>query len=241
MIYLSGEVWQKGRRRNNQDSITIQEIATRKGTMLLAAVCDGMGGHEEGETASGFVAEQLVAWLYAEVLKLMETGRSHGMWKRSWYRCFYGINRKLNLYAEKKGIFTGTTATMLFLYEHRYYLFHIGDSRLYRIRGAFSIFGGIRQLTKDHIYKMHVLSRCIGAGRCDMPEYKTGRVQRGDGFLLCSDGLYGHVKEKELAETLRTKHIKEEKQVKRILYELSERAYARGESDNISAVYIAVK
>lgn len=239
-IYLSGEVWQQGRRRNNQDSITVQEIVTRKGVMLLAAVCDGMGGHEEGETASGFVTEQLVAWLYAEVLRLMQEGKGRGMWRRSWYRCFYGINRKLNLYAEKKGIFTGTTATMLFLYQRRYYLFHVGDSRAYRIRGSLPVFVGIKQLTRDHIHKAHVLSRCIGAGRCDMPAYKTGRVRKGDGFLLCSDGLYGHISDKELAESLRPRQIREERQIKRILRELSDRAYARGENDNISAVYIAV-
>lgn len=246
-MYLSSEVWLVGRRKNNQDSIAVQEIVTRKGSLLLAAVCDGMGGHEEGETASGFAAEQLVAWLYGEVLKLMQ-GREHrGMWKRSWYRCFYQMNQKLNQYAEKKGIFTGTTATALFLYKRRYYLFHIGDSRVYRIRNTLSASAHIKQLTKDHIHKPHLLSRCIGAGRCDMPDYRTGIIQNGggflrgkEGFLLCSDGFYRRIHDKELAQALQPKYINGEKQMQKVLRELAGRAYERGESDNISAVYIVV-
>ncbi len=223
----------------------IQEILTRKGRILLAAVCDGMGGYEEGETASGFAAEELTAWLYGEIVTLLQEKEREGMWKRSWYRCFYQINRKLNLYAKKKDIFLGTTATVLFLYKRRYHLFHIGDSRAYHARPSLFPSRRFFSLTKDHISRNHLLSRCIGADRCDMPDYVTGRLRARsgrEGFLLCSDGLYRRITQQELADALRPGDFKgaEEKQIKRRLRELAGRAYERGETDNISAVYIVV-
>lgn len=241
IVYVSGEVWKRGGRNVNQDSIVIQEIATCKGRLFLAAVCDGMGGCDEGENASGFVVQQLVAWLYDEILELLQKHVDTAGWRRSWYRCFYQVNQKLNAYAENNGIFTGTTMTMLFCWKRRYYVFHIGDSRVYRIRKGVGRNNGIKQLTQDDVWQEHVLKRCIGAGRTDMPEYLSGRLRREEGFLICSDGLYRRMRNAEFAEALLPKHIKTEKDIKRVLLELAERAQTRGERDNISAVYMVCK
>ena len=241
MTYLSGEVWIRGGRKDNQDSIVVQEIMTRKGKVLLAAVCDGMGGHAEGETASGFVAEQIVAWLYAEILGMLQRNASHRQWKRSWYRCFYHINQKLNTYAEKKEIFMGTTMTMLFVSQEWYHLCHIGDSRAYKIRNTICQSGYIKQMTKDHIDKPHVLTRCIGTNRNAMPDYIRWRMRKNEGILLCSDGFYRCVHKKELAGALMPKHLKTEKDIRKVLREVAGRVQERGETDNISAVYVLRK
>ena len=59
-------LWEKGECETNEDSLVLQQVETRVGTVTLAAVCDGVGGLKEGETASGYMAEMLIVWFYKE-------------------------------------------------------------------------------------------------------------------------------------------------------------------------------
>ena len=55
----------------NQDSVVLQQVLTRRGRVLLAAVCDGMGGVSRGGEASGYAAVQLRKWFYTELFAMM--------------------------------------------------------------------------------------------------------------------------------------------------------------------------
>ena len=110
----------------------------------------------------------------------------------------------------------GTTLVALLVGEERIALAHVGDSRAYLVRGA-----RIRQLTDDHSLvaelvrrreiteraarghpHRHVLTRALGVRRSVEPDLAELTPAAGDTFVLCSDGLTGHVSDEEIAETV---------------------------------------
>lgn len=236
MRYYSTQYWNAGRRKRNEDSLCVEQVRTRRGRVLMAAVCDGIGGLSEGETASGYVVEELVKWFYEEgVPKIRFSGMDR--MKGSLMRRLEQINNRLYLYGEKKGIRLGTTASILLLWENQYAVFQIGDSRIYRIRFR------CRQLTTDQINKQGALLQGIGAARSCVPAVQTGAVRNGERFLVCSDGFYRRQTGKEFAKLFgrrlfQSKGGCERHLRNRVLREVGERLLRQGETDNISAVLI---
>jgi protein phosphatase len=72
----------------------------------------------------------------------------------------------------------------------RYYLAHVGDSRIYRLRG-----GRLEQLSTDHVWEhpelKNVLSRAVGLDAHLSVDYADGELEAGDVFALMSDGVWG--------------------------------------------------
>lgn len=184
-------------RSSNEDNFLIDAA------LGLVAVADGMGGHEAGEVASADALSAVAQFLHAAidgghdatgnpvltVHAAVEYANQH----------LYQTNVKLNR-ADGNGM--GTTLTGLWhpLPGGPLVVFHIGDSRLYRLRR-----GALVQLTRDqtmyqealdagaHEYlpPRNLLLQALGPG-CDIePELHLQTVEAGDLFLLCSDGLYG--------------------------------------------------
>ncbi|MBE5895005.1 MAG: serine/threonine-protein phosphatase, partial [Lachnospiraceae bacterium] len=71
-----GVLYEKGCRERNQDSLALHRMMTQRGEVVLAAVCDGLGGMDAGEIASGYVAERLSIWFYEDLPDLLEKRRS---------------------------------------------------------------------------------------------------------------------------------------------------------------------
>ncbi|MFR0666029.1 MAG: PP2C family protein-serine/threonine phosphatase [Faecalimonas umbilicata] len=81
MKLLSAACSDRGiKKKINQDSLLVRSAMTKEGEILLAAVCDGMGGLEKGEVASGEVIRALVRW-FEETLPLLLSGEQR---KREW-------------------------------------------------------------------------------------------------------------------------------------------------------------
>ena len=59
MQFISEVYWDRGAREVNEDSLSLQQVSIRGKKVVFALVCDGIGGLEQGETASGFVAERM--------------------------------------------------------------------------------------------------------------------------------------------------------------------------------------
>ena len=84
MRYLTGVYWERGRRAmRNQDSVVLLQVLTARGRVLMAAVCDGMGGLEQGETASGYVTRRLQEWFYASLLRAIRKRKAYWIIRRS--------------------------------------------------------------------------------------------------------------------------------------------------------------
>ena len=232
MKFLTGAYWDCGQQLCNQDSITLQQVITCRGRVLMAIVCDGIGGLSKGEVASGYVIERMVACFYRRIVELIGKGKSPNVIQRSLIRCMYSINEEFYRYGQEREEQLGTTMSLLLVWNHRYLICHIGDSRIYRCKGQ-----KMELLTTDHSGGGHRLLKCIGSFPFQKPEIKLGRVRKKQGFLLCTDGFY---RLQNWGEMFEPSSILEEVQIERRLQENAAYIKKRGERDNLSAIYIKV-
>ncbi len=202
-------------RENNEDSYLYWEPtndAEFRRTGRLAIIADGMGGHEGGQEASRLAVET-VREVYDHVVR--EDPQA------ALIESFVAAHARIQEFAELYPAFhgMGTTCTALALRARHLYFAHVGDSRLYLIRGA-----TIQRLTRDHSYvgrlvesgivraedaekhpQRHILTAALGAGKdivVDGAEQEF-LLQEGDGLLLCTDGLWSIVNEDELENAVR--------------------------------------
>jgi serine/threonine protein phosphatase PrpC len=197
-------------RENNEDQFAYWEPAAddefaRKGR--LAMVADGMGGHEGGQEASR-IAVETIQEIFAE--------SSDGDPQSLLLMGFQIAHERILDYAaghpELHGM--GTTATAVALLGNHLYYAHVGDSRLYLIRGS-----SISRLTHDHSYvgrlvengvisaaeaeihpQRHILTAALGAGTDLLPETPQPPIalQKDDVLVLCTDGLWSLLTESEI-------------------------------------------
>ncbi len=245
-----GCLYERGQRESNQDSIALHKIVTLYGEAVLAVVCDGMGGMDEGETASGYVAERMSCWFYEDLPLLLERRlRMKGI-ARSIERKLFHLHIDLKEYGKRKGIVTGTTVSILLIMDKKYLICHLGDSVIYRIsrkRTSFrrirvssdGNFGrGIRRLTRIHGDAASGLDRCIGSGRYHPPDVICGRLRKHMAFLVSSDGFWHHLKEEEIGNTFQGESGECTEWAEKRLRALAAKAIRQGETDNISAIYL---
>ena len=239
MDYQVSVYWNKGAvRRTNQDSLIVLQALTSQGRVLMAAVCDGMGGMDKGECASGYLTEELVTWFYNSLLRAI--GKRKPLWviRRSLERNLYRIQARLQNYADKRGLEMGTTMSLLVLWEKKYLLWHLGDSRIYHLSGHRK--RKIYLMTEDHVQGKNRLTKCVGSFGFFAPDFRMGTIGKGEAFLLCSDGFWHMMDAEELGEAL-TPALMTEERCERRLREIGETAMRRGERDNLSAIYINIR
>lgn len=231
--------WDKGHKPLNQDSVSVQEIRIRGKKVLFVLICDGIGGLQQGENASGYVTERMTEWFYKECVDMLCRRKGRKKIKKAGLRALYGCNEELRRYGAKHDLKLGTTLTMLLLQERKYILWHSGDTRAYRIRTL-----GIRRhiyiqrLTEDHTADNHTLIRCIGSFSWKEPDVCSGSVGGKEIILLCSDGFRNRIKEKQLGEALHPCYIQNKEQLRRCMEQLGMYVRGQGEKDDISAAAI---
>jgi protein phosphatase len=170
------------------------------------AVADGMGGHEAGDLASQTVVQALSTIARpsspAELLRQCEE------------RIVYANHRLLEIADERGGLVIGSTVAVLLTFGGHFACVWSGDSRVYLIRG-----GEIAQISRDHTQVQqlveegaitaeearnwpgrNVITRAIGVNEDPELELMQGALTAGDTFVVCSDGLTGHVTDAEIME-----------------------------------------
>lgn len=237
MQFLSEIYWDRGARESNQDSVSLQQVSIRGKRAVMALVCDGIGGLEQGEIASGYVAERMTEWFYTEGIRMLGKRKGWGKICRAGLRALYYCNGQMEEYGKKQGLKMGTAVTMLLASGKKYAVWHSGDTRLYRLRG------GIRKtqvgrLTKDHTVNHHILVRCIGSFPWKEPDVLRGRIRRNQVMLLCTDGFRNKVTEEKIGEALQPTSLLSREQIGRRLEELAAYGKRHGETDNMAAVAI---
>lgn len=244
MRYISEVHWERGGRRVNEDSVSLQEVRMQGKTALLVLVCDGIGGLCDGENASGFVAERVTEWFYKEALVMLEKKKRTKKIIKAGLRALYECNEELERQADKTKRKTGTTATIMLLFGAKYLLWHVGDTRGYRIRKI--LFGQrkktgnvkMRRLTEDHTAYENALLRCIGSFKWQGADVEKGYIRKGETILLCSDGFRNRIEEKRLGEALQMGEVYTKDDLQRRLREIAEYVKQKGENDNISAIAV---
>src|SRR5215470_9103957 len=227
-------------RSGNEDNFAV----TARGNRGLFIVADGMGGHAAGEVASEMAVQTIEQEL--DGLKDLDdsTGDRLGQALRKANR---NIHERTITEVDKQGM--GTTASVLLIFDRKYLIGQVGDSRVYLLRD-----GALHQLTKDHSYVQeqvdagfltpeqaryhpysNVITRCVGASPDVQPDTYKGDVKIGDLFLVASDGLTGMVDDRRLQILLMSRAEPERK-----VYSLIQEANGRGGLDNITAIVVQV-
>ncbi len=234
-------------RENNEDSYAYWEPSgddqfQRIGR--LAIVADGMGGHEGGQEASRIAVEAIQQMYAADPNGDPQTLLTAGF-REAHNRIFEHSSKDEQLHG------MGTTATALAIIGERLAYAHVGDSRLYCVRGQ-----SINRLTRDHSYvnrlvedgvltpeeaevhpQRNILTAALGVGPEITPDApaQSVRVQSGDILVLCTDGLWGLVTDDEIRDTV----VKNKPQV--ACETLVKMAKQRGGPDNITVQVLRVE
>lgn len=209
-IFVGFAESRQGGRPENQDSYAFKQ--TELGFLLT--VCDGMGGGPGGKTASTIAVSEIIAGI-EEASKDEEVAN---IIIKAIRRANMTIIETANQNPKLKGM--GSTATVLLLSEHSVFLAHVGDSRIYQMRGGKKIFrtfdhSMVFDLVKQKVIteeqarlsaQSNVITRALGI-KPDLEVDITERAyEKGDRFVLCSDGIHGSMREKEFLKMLsRTK------------------------------------
>lgn len=237
MEILSEIYWDKGMRESNQDSVSFQQVSICGKKAVLALVCDGIGGLQQGETASGFAAERMTEWFYTEGIRMLQKRKGRKKIEKAGLRVLYHCNEEMGRYGERHGIKLGSAMTALLISGKRYVLWHSGDTRFYRVRRGIRK-THVRRLTKDHTADSRTLLRCIGSFSWKEPDVSGGKIRKNQVMLLCTDGFRNKISEAQIGEALQPAFLQSREQIGRRLEELAGYGKRHGETDNISAIVI---
>ena len=232
-----------GGRASQQDSL----FSGERDGMLLAAVCDGMGGMNGGETAS-----ELSARFFAEAFYEEEISDIADFLERAARRADDAV---FNLTEDGRPMGAGSTVVSVLARGRELYWISVGDSRIYLFRR-----GELLCPIRPHNYG-ELLKRQLAEGKIDEAAYRAGQknaealisflgigglklmeqnrqpfwLEDEDQVLLCSDGLYRSLSEERLRELLMS-GMSTGVLVKRLVQEAVEAGGAR--QDNTSAILI---
>jgi PPM family protein phosphatase len=229
-------------RENNEDSMAIDE-----GTQL-AVLADGMGGYNAGEVASGmattFIKSEMSRWL-----SQAGANASAKDVRRALEICVENANRSIFNAANSNPHYVGmgTTLVVGVFQDSRLMVGHIGDSRCYRLRGQ-----EFSQITKDHSLlqeqldaglitpeqaaqstNKNLVTRALGVEDSVQTEVNEFRVEKGDVYLMCSDGLSDMITDDQICGILTSAATFDQAS-----QQLVDAANAAGGRDNISVLLV---
>ncbi len=231
---VSGVYWSVGDRAVNEDTVVLEAVRTDRGKCTLIAVCDGIGSLPRGEIVSGYVTECLIRWFYGVGIRMF--GQSVRKVKRSLCKCIYDCHMELKETAKRNGISWGTTCTCACIWNGRYICMHLGDSSAYVISGMKET--SVRRITDAHVNDRDELVRCVGSMNYYEPDFHTGRLHRGSGLLVASDGFAGSFTPDELAGSMCMGTGVTRERLEHRLAGMGNEAARRGCGDNRSAVCV---
>lgn len=240
-------------KETNQDSLLIKHALVDDKEILLAVICDGMGGLCKGELASATVIRAFSKWFDEELPYELENPDMDVIGGK-WSLLLKELNIRISEYSAAnhiKGI--GTTFSGILFVNDKYVIGHVGDTRIYRIDTS------LEQLTTDHTFvarevrrgamtaeqarvdkRRNLLLQCIGASKVVEPEIICGNTRQVV-YMICSDGFRHEISEREICELLNPIKLKN----KQIMYNnaecLIEKVKSREERDNISVLLVKVE
>lgn len=212
--------------------------------LKIYILADGMGGYNGGEIASKLATTTALSYIQSnfentpkereDILKLVKSAMEYANMV---------VYEKSKEQKDLDGM--GTTLEVCLIYNNKLYLGHIGDSRIYRLRGEF-----FRKLTHDHSYvqklvkdgtitqeeadhhpKKNMLMKALGCTAFVEPDVTVKGFIKDDIILICSDGLTNMVEEQEIYNILK-------KEGTLAAEKLVEKANENGGYDNITAIVI---
>ena len=230
----------------NQDSALIKHAKSDGKEILLAVICDGMGGLSKGELASATVVRAFAKW-FDDNVDLQVIGAK-------WSLLLKELNVQILEYSKENNIDgVGTTFSGILFIDDQYVIGHVGDTRVYHIGAS------LTQLTTDQTFVAREISRgtmtleqsrtdkrrnlllqCIGASKVVEPQLICGKAEKG-AYMLCSDGFRHEISEAEMYESLNPINLMNKDAMHNNAKYLIEQVKKREEKDNISVLLIKVE
>jgi serine/threonine protein phosphatase PrpC len=196
---------------------------------IVAAIADGIGGAKGGRVA----AETAVRGFLDGFFDLPETMEV----RRAAARILNSLNGWIHSLGQQdaKLVGMGCTFTALVLRGRVAHVLHVGDTRVYRLRGD-----RFTCLTSDHVResgggRSSVLYRALGVETEIRLDYAAQPMARHDRFLLCSDGVHGFLTDEAIADILRERVASEDS-----ARALVTTALSSGSTDNCTALVVDV-
>jgi PPM family protein phosphatase len=238
-------------RQHNEDSLfMLNTLLATNGTNLplgLFIVADGMGGHKQGEIASGLAVRTLANQILRKVF--MAFLATHPMPpEESIQEILETSLQEAHNTVMKEAPGSGTTVTSILVVDKQMTIAHVGDSRAY----AVSPQGDLKVLTRDHSLVMrmmemgqlteeeaaihpqrNVLYRALGQGDTFAPEITSLPLPESGYLLLCSDGLWGVVEHEAMSKLITS--ARDPQVACQLLIDAANKA---GGPDNISAILV---
>jgi serine/threonine protein phosphatase PrpC len=235
------------KREHNEDSFLVNE------DLGLYAVCDGMGGHAGGETASRLAVQTLERELLSTKLRpddpfsgaaTLEDTPLAGALREAIEGACAAVFRTSRANPELAGM--GTTCIALLIRGTHALVGHVGDSRAYLVRGE-----DVHQISEDHSLVneqvragllseeeakhsrlKNIITRSVGFEEDVLVDVMGVETQAGDRFLLCSDGLSNLMENEEIRDALLQNELDD------VPAKLIQLANDRGGDDNITVVAV---
>jgi len=238
-------------RSHNEDSVACEAAS---GLVVLA---DGMGGYNAGEVASGITVSVLTTEVSQGLLQGSPTRRDQDsgdengvlLLRENILRANASIFHAAQSQSQYAGM--GTTVVTGLFYDDRVVVAHVGDSRMYRLRGE-----TLKLITQDHSLlreqvecgmlsaeearlskNKNLVTRAVGIDAKVEPEIGVYDAQIGDIYLFCSDGLNDMVEDEDIESTMYAM----QGNLPLAVEQLIQMANDNGGRDNVSVILVKVK
>jgi serine/threonine protein phosphatase PrpC len=237
-------------RSHNEDSISFDP------ELGLVVLADGMGGYNAGEVASGIAVSVLASEVRHQLENASPEDQNEGG-EELGVQLLRDNVKKANLsifhaaQSQPQYAGMGTTIVTALFYDNRVAVAHVGDSRMYRLRGE-----ELESITRDHSLlqeqidsgliskadarlskNKNLVTRAVGIDSEVEPELHVHEVQVGDVYALCSDGLNDMVEDDDISATLQML----KNNLSLAATQLIQLANDNGGRDNVSVILVKVK
>ena len=237
-------------RECNEDNYIIKTGNISGKNAGVFCVADGMGGLSYGDIASSIATEYVASWWDNKIKLLSQNSLKldEEFWEYELRNIFRSINSKILSISKGRNIKkSGSTFSLLLIYDNKYFIIHAGDSRIYIKNKKY-----FKKLTEDQTLtnmlikkgaiteeegkkhnKKHVLYNCLGVFENPEEYFYKDLLKNRDTFLLCSDGLYNMICDEDIKNIMGP--------FKDIAKMLVTMAKEQGGKDNITAIYVCAK
>ena len=228
-----GQCSDKGRKATNQDfhgaTIPKEPQLTSKG--IAVALADGISSSEVSQIASkaavtGFLEDYFCT---SETWSVKKSAQRVLLATNSWLHSQTQLSQ--HRFDKDKGYVC--TFSALVIKSTTAHILHVGDSRIYRLRG-----NALEQMTEDHrlwvTQEKSYLSRALGVGQQVEIDYESQPVEKGDIFLLATDGVYEFASDDFIVNAINENNLETAAGI------IVEEAYKQGSTDNLTIQIIKV-
>ena len=228
-----GQCSDKGRKATNQDfhgaTIPKEPQLTSKG--IAVALADGISSSEVSQIASkaavtGFLEDYFCT---SETWSVKKSAQRVLLATNSWLHSQTQLSQ--HRFDKDKGYVC--TFSALVIKSTTAHILHVGDSRIYRLRG-----NALEQMTEDHrlwvTQEKSYLSRALGVGQQVEIDYESQPVEKGDIFLLATDGVYEFASDEFIVNAINENNLETAAGI------IVEEAYKQGSTDNLTIQIIKV-